>query len=134
MSLSTGTSCRNAVGIALALIATACAPAATPAPTSQPTKPALPVATSGPTPAPAAVLPTAAPAVPSSKHAAVTAPLTQLHQQALASGQTKVTHYATFGVEADPLIEQFQRSSAGVQVERVQLRTPEIIQRLAAEV
>jgi iron(III) transport system substrate-binding protein len=97
----------------------------------------VPKAPPAPTAAPAAAGPTAAaseakPAA--SKNAAVSAKLAELHQQALASGQTKVIHYATFGVEGDPLIEQFQKSFPGIQVERVQLRTPEIIQRLGAEV
>ncbi len=125
------------IGIILALTIAACAPLAAPPPTIAPST-AQPAATAAPpavTAAPSAAI-AAEPkssAPTSSSAAVVAAKLAEYYQKALTSGQTKVTHYATFGVEADPLIEQFQKAFPGIEVERVQLRTPEMIQRLAAE-
>jgi iron(III) transport system substrate-binding protein len=135
MFLSKRWSCLRANGLILALTLVSCSPAAAPSPTTPPAREPSAPAAAGPTAAPPVAAPTApvAETKAASKNQAVSSKLAELHQQALASGQTKVTHYATFGVEADPLIDLFQRSFPGIQVERVQLRTPEMIQRLAAE-
>lgn len=121
-----------APGIVVTLILAACAPSAALTPTAAPAKPvAQPPAAPAvqrTAPAPQATAPAAAP-----KTAASDAQMNELYQRARASGQTKITHYATFGAEVDPMIGQFQRRFSEIQVERVQLRTPDIIQRLAAE-
>ena len=127
MSFSMRRSSLPVIGIILALTIAACAPMATPPPTTAPSKapPAVTTAPSAATAAPSAAV-AADPkssAPTSSRASAVAAKLADYYQKALTSGQTKVTHYATFGVEADPLIEQFQKAFPGIEVERVQLRT-----------
>ena len=107
------------------------APTAAPKPTSAPNAPAnaAPTATVRP---PAAAVSTPAAQGPISTDARVLAALDELYQKAKASGQMKVSHYG-LGDEYRAVAEVFQSKYPGVVIEPVNLRGPEMIQRINAE-
>lgn len=108
---------------ALALLA-ACTPAAPPSPTTAPAKP---------TTAPAAS-PGASPAASPAAKPAASNRLDDYYQRARAAGEMKIVHYGGgIGQEYEPLAAAFKQKYPGTEVEFVNLRGPEIIQRLTAE-
>src|SRR5215208_6892 len=123
---------------ALALAGCA-APSTAPAP--QPTAPPAAPTTAPalqPKPTTAAAAPAAAPTAAAAAKPAPAAAggeqaaLDDYFQKAKASGQMKVTHYG-LGQEYRSLATAFQQKYAGMQVEPVTLRGPEMIQRINAE-
>lgn len=63
----------------------------------------------------------------------VASKLDSYYQKARSSGEKKVVHYGGVGAEYDEIITAFQSHYPDIEVERVLLRGPEMIQRLQAE-
>lgn len=126
----------TALIVTLSLAAVACAPPATPSPTTA-TSPGQTSAPASPpvekqAEKPAAQPPAKAPEKAAAAPADLNAQLDAYYQKARTSGETKVTHYG-LGPEYQGLIKVFQEKFPGVSVENVNLRGPEMIQRINAE-
>lgn len=127
------------------LLAVACSPAAPSSPTAAPTTAAKPAAAASPAVAgspgaaasPAAGLPGIAPAAakPGSgpSDTQVASVIDGYYQKAKASGETKLAIYGGVGPDWDGVINAFKKKFSGIDMESVNLRGPEMIQRLQAE-
>jgi iron(III) transport system substrate-binding protein len=121
------------------LLAAACSSSAPASPTAAPAKPTTaPAAAASPGAAasPAAGLPgipAAAKTGTGPTAAEVTAALNSYYEKAKAAKQTNLVIYGGVGAEWDPMLPEFQKRFPEIQVEKVNLRGPEMLQRLAAE-
>ncbi|MFN0074261.1 MAG: ABC transporter substrate-binding protein [Chloroflexota bacterium] len=107
----------------VALVTSACASASAPAPTAAPAKPAQ-----------ATAIPTAAPAQAAPTKPAAMNKLDEYYQRAKSAGEMKIIHYGGgVGSEYEPVAAAFRQKYPGAEVEMVNLRGPELIQRLTAE-
>lgn len=132
---------RAFVAVLSAMLLAACSAPAAPSPTQAPAPAAKP--TSAPAAAPAQapgekpaafVPPTVAAEKPAAPSAATVASVIDgYYQKARASGENKVVAYGGLGADWDEVFTTFTKTFPGISAEKVNLRGPEMIQRLQAE-
>jgi iron(III) transport system substrate-binding protein len=127
------------------LLAVACSSPAPASPTAAPAKPtSAPAAAASPgaaaSPAVAASPAAGLPGIPAAAQtgggpsaAEVSAVINDYYEKAKAAKQTSIVIYGGVGPEWDPMIPEFRKRYPEIQIEKVNLRGPEMLQRLAAE-
>lgn len=126
------------------LLAAACGAPAPASPTAAPAKPtSAPAAAASPKPAAspgAAASPVALPGIPPAAKTAggpsaaeVQAVIDGYYAKAKAANETKLVIYGGLAADWDDVIAEFRKKYGDISMERVNLRGPEMLQRLAAE-
>lgn len=134
---------RLGIVVLASLLAIACGSPAPASPTAAPAKPTSapagsPGAVASPNPVASPVsslpnIPAAAKTGSAPTQAEVNAVINSYVEKAKAERQTNVVIYGGVGAEWDPMLPEFKKRFPDIQLEKVNLRGPEMLQRMAAE-